>query len=845
MSRPDPSGFSTRLIAVVAVAWGLLVWLNWVVFNPVSFRHVWAGILDYGVIRFGPAAAAWGGHALQMGAVALLAAAAAGAGRAAFAWIGAARDRRTPLVSVALGSGVLSLIVLALGFSGLLFRSVAWPLVLAGTCVFLARVRVPSFRFQVSRVFNFVPVLLGLAIAVGLWLALLGSLAPPIAFDSLVHHLAHPQIYIARHKVVALPYHFLSHYPAILEMQYLLAWLVSGGPAAAKLVHCAWGVFVLAVLGTWARERLEPVWALAALAGLAAIPYYQLVMMWGYVDLGAAGYLTAALWAVLSRPRSVAVVAVLCGLCAGTKASGVFAPVLAGAVLLAGRVRLRAWATFLAVFAVVAGPWGAKNLASTGNPFAPFLANLVPTLWWDAANIARYQNELRSYELGHHFFGDWSDLAAYPWRASVRNLGVLDQQAGMSGWFLWLLPLTLFFRGGGRIFGLLALGYFCLWMAIPRQVRYLLPAWPVAALGCVVVLRELARRGGLALVPVGAAGLVLAVHLLGSVQRQHRVINSLGYVFGMEKRDDYLSRGLPGRPESVAVSRWLEGEMAGRRVLVLGEYGLGLYAGPDGICQSVFDTSLIERFAREARSPGEIGKRFRQAGISHVLYGRSGGFVMQAVYRTFNFDEPSAARWRGFWRGSTAIVRNFNDRYLCYRLGRKGEGSESSLPGLNEQLLGEIDFDARRAEQEETMGEEWKGIAERYREAALRTGSSCAWERLGIVLAQAGKWVGAAEALHRAERAGRRTSLLSLFLGVLDAREGRLAAAMGRFRHALELNPTLVPARVNLVNVLWQVGDRRTAAEVIRAGLELDPKSAELGRLWMQVAEQSAVPAPL
>jgi len=189
----------------------------------------------------------------------------------------------------------------------------------------------------------------------------------------MAHHLAHLELYAVRHKVVALPYHFLATYPALLEMQYLVARLVSGTPQLARLLHWSWGVLTLGTLVGWARESLEDVWALAAAAVLLFVPYVQLVMMWGYVDLGAACLLTLALRQALARRMRPVLLGVLCGLIAGVKVTGVFAAVLVAAVVMVRGLGLAGGVRFGAALALVAAPWGVKNFLFAGNPAAPFL----------------------------------------------------------------------------------------------------------------------------------------------------------------------------------------------------------------------------------------------------------------------------------------------------------------------------------------------------------------------------------------------------------------------------------------------------------------------------------------
>ena len=50
--------FSNGMAAAIAIAWGLLVWLNWFDFNPVSPAHLKGAVLAWAQIRPLPGLAA-------------------------------------------------------------------------------------------------------------------------------------------------------------------------------------------------------------------------------------------------------------------------------------------------------------------------------------------------------------------------------------------------------------------------------------------------------------------------------------------------------------------------------------------------------------------------------------------------------------------------------------------------------------------------------------------------------------------------------------------------------------------------------------------------------------------
>lgn len=837
--------FGTRLVAALALVWGLLVWTNWIPANPVSARNVWIAIAAFGDLEPGRALPAVAGHAVRLAWLALLGGAALGAGRPAMRWLAPGRPRLAGLLAAATGAALLGFGTLGAGFAGLSRPVVAGFALVIAAAAGLRQLRPATLRWVLAPECRMPLALAGIALATGL----LGALAPEISFDALAHHLDHPMRWAHAGRVTAIPHHFLSLYPALLESQYLFAWLLGGGPELPKLVHWGWGVLSAAVLVGWARESLPPRWALFAGAGFLLLPYVQTVLMWAYVDFGAAGYLTLACLAARAGGGGPALAGMLAGCAAGTKATGIFAPVLVAGVLLGrGRVVRRdprsVWAPMLLAFLVVAAPWGARNVLLAGNPFAPFLSGWWPTLHWDPSNQLRYGRELASYERPGATGGAWLTALAQPWSASVRNLGVLDQQSGMGVWFLWLLPLLpLLAAPAAGLPARLALGFFVLWLLIPRQVRYLLPAWPFAAVAAAQALHALERRGGLAAIPVRAAGLALLLALAGALQREHFVINPVPVVFGSETTDQYLARGLPGKPYSVRMIARLRGASSRGRLLVVSHYGLNLYWGPAAVAQSAFDTPVIERLARAARTADRIGTGFRQLGITHVLYSAYGGFTMHAAYGMYAFDPGSAARWREFWTTRMRLDHNQDDRFLVFRPARDparpGDPAaalaRSYLPGLDEQWLGEIDRDLQSDAAQVPGAPPLAAAVEAYAAVARDTNSPAAWERLGGMRLRQGRFAEALAALRSAARAGRSTGVLHDALGVALYHEGRAGEAIEQFRRSLALEPGLLDARRNLVKLLWSRGRHEDAVAALREGLALEPEAGELRQLLLEL----------
>ena len=776
---------------VLATVWTVLVWANWLPGFPLSAAQWAEAVEPWMRLTPGAVVASLARHARWIGLVGLLAAAAVTAGSAAVRWLAGARGGVT--LRLAVGAGALALTTLGAGLASVLFPGVGWVAVGAAALPALRRIRRPAVGWALR------PATLPLTAVLGAALGLVftGALAPEASFDGIAHHLAHPEIYAAHHRIHALPHHFLANVPALAEMHYLLARLLAGGMEPAKLIHFGWGLVALGALVGWARESLEDHWALAVGAVFMLIPYALLVGQWSYVDLAAAALVTIALREALApRPRRI-LLGVVCGLAAGTKLTGVFGLAIVLAIL---AVRGRSIAGLLISFLMATAPWGMKNLLMTGNPVAPFVPGLFPTLWWETGNHARYRAELASYNTGSLTLPGLGGFLARGWDVSIRNTGVLDTWAGMGAWFLWGLPLLLLVGApAARGPALAACGWFVLWHLIPRQVRYTLPAWPAAALATAHAARELAARGWPARGLVAGLALILLWHLPLGVRMQFEDVHPVAVAWGGEPAASYLAGGMPGKGNSLALRGYLQAHPGGR-LLVADQYGLGAFWGAEAYVQSFFDEPLVQRFAREARTPGEIGKRFRELGITRVLCDQENQLIMQTSYAMFAFDDPSAARWREWWTTHARLESAQGSIYLLYRLERlavAGGTRPAAWPGLDEQWLAAPEAMVTAAERANDLA----GVAragEGYARVAAATGSPLAWERHGAVLLRLGRWRDAERVLREAGRRGRDSAKLHDSLGIAAANQGRMPEAAREFGLALVLDPGFDSARRNL-----------------------------------------------
>ncbi|MEK7474768.1 MAG: hypothetical protein AAB152_03945 [Candidatus Coatesbacteria bacterium] len=815
----------------LAAVWGLLVWGNWYRVNcaldhPAWLDHVRQAFLLWTYVDT-RSLAAWGTHLGQLALLGVLGIAAAGAGERGLNWCGRRGRDRGILDATALGAGLAALAMLGAGLAGLArFLPVAAVVAVAGVAGLPSARRAGRRGWDAFRRTDAGTRWIALGLAAALAVPLLGALAPETSVDAQLHHLAQPALFASLGRIVALPFNEFSLHPALVHMQFLIAFVLGGGEVVAKLVHFGWGVLVAALVAVWAGRRLGARWGLAASAAFVLLPYTQVVAIRAYVELATVAYLTLLIRDLVAPGANPVLVGVWGGLCAGTKVNGLMAPALAAGALALRRAPWRVWGAWALAGTAAVAPWAVKNALACGNPTGRLLPGVFPTMWLDPENLRRHVIELVGAGREPMALPGAAGLLARPWNVSILNTGVMDPHSGMGGWFLWIAPFCLLASGVGPLAALVG-GGLVLWQIMPHLVRYSMPLWPAMSVLGAQGLRALSARGSGGRAVVAAAGLVLAVHLPLAVAREFSIANPFGVVFGLETRNHYLARGFPERGRTVAAQAWLAPEIGRSRVLLLTPTGLWLHWGPRTVVQSLFDTALIERFAREERDAAGIAKRFRQTGIGWTIYLPQSGWALERTYGTWAFEEGAAARWRAFWETRAVLAHAEGDRIVIHRLLLGGSvppnPPDGYLPGLDERWLAETAGLADRGD---------PGVVGRFEAIARATGSAAAWEQAAAAILKAGDEKKALAAFREAERRGRRTVATAAAVGMLEARAGRLRPAADALDIAVAIDPSREDIRLLDVRVLLGLRRLQDAARVLDDGLKLNPGSAALGAAW-------------
>jgi hypothetical protein len=518
---------------------------------------------------------------------------------------------------------------------------------------------------------------------------LLGAWLPDYGWDGFTYHLAVPERYLYRERIVVTPLFTHSAFPHTVEMLYLLALSLDSG-ALAKLLHLQFGLLAAAGAFLLAATASRRAGVLAVLI-LAADPLFNWEEGVAYNDLGAAFFAVLAAAALAewrqqgSRP-ALRVAAVFAGAClavrypAGAVLLGVLAVVWMSAPWRAWRDKLRLSIEVGAIATLVFSPWLARNAFLTGNPFAPALQSLFYPPGQEYFHpVALAQGW--AFGRGVGFGRDLLDLLLLPVNATLRVGDTYDTFGYRIGvmYVIGVLAALLAGLHRGRsaaatalkLAGLLTVAWFYSF----QEPRYLLPALGLMAVAGGVGLDALIGAGRRALV-------LLLVPLVALLHTQSKAVLLLPYRYG------YALGSLPvaafeSQEPSLAVVPILRRSMRpGDRLMLIYENRGFFYRGLDYVFSNWFE---VMQMVREAESPAAFADHLAGLGVTHVLVNTRN----VARYRTWFVKgygpaefERDLAKLEAFVAQETTPL--FQDRHVMVRRLKRPRALDAPRPPARE-----------------------------------------------------------------------------------------------------------------------------------------------------------------
>ncbi|HEY7120445.1 MAG TPA: hypothetical protein VH475_27925, partial [Tepidisphaeraceae bacterium] len=335
--------------------------------------------------------------------------------------------------AAATGMGAMSLAALGLGLAGTLNRWSVLAILLAGPAL-TARWGLGILRtartIQVGRWLagsaGWRWLLIGAAPMVGMMMVgasitpgLLWKPEDPHPYDALEYHLQVPREWFDAGRITGLHNNVFSYFPSGVEMHFLMAMHLRGGPWAAmyacQFFSIAWVLLMAAaVYGAVRRDgdaedgstAARTAVASAAAVVVLAAPWSVMLGSVAYAEGGLALYTgLAAAWMLRAvgrgetRGRAMLVAGAMVGFACGVKYTAVPMVLLAlgitAVVVALATRRLREWWKGLLVYSVVAvavaSPWYVRNAVWTRNPVFPLAMNTLGRAHFDEVQVERFR----------------------------------------------------------------------------------------------------------------------------------------------------------------------------------------------------------------------------------------------------------------------------------------------------------------------------------------------------------------------------------------------------------------------------------------------------------------------
>jgi 4-amino-4-deoxy-L-arabinose transferase-like glycosyltransferase len=442
------------------------------------------------------------------------------------------------------------------------------------------------------------------------------------------------------------------------------------------MIHGLFGFLTGLILYAYLSRRMNAVYGLLGFLLFISVPAIARLSHWAYIDLGVTFFSTACLTALVrwrenkAETRWLVLAALAAGFAAATKPNGLVVGLMATFILafVLAEQRERAVAKTAApllIFAVVGAlpvmPWLVKNWLQTGNPLFPFLTGLCPAGAGGPGVATEGFAGLGILAKRGLLYGEsWWQIAALPLRLffTGRDDDPQHFDGVLSPVLILLLPWA--FKGKWLAEKKIFLSFAALYLVyalflVDLRVRYILPIVPplviLAVYGVFNIYAGIRRPAFL------FAGLLLIAVLHGSyLWRTYQEVAPLGFLAGRERREDYLTRVLPG----YTVFRYANRELPPAAKIYLLFMGRRAYYLERGYFHDGGELpAALLGAIRSARDPAQIEKALEERGITHLM-------VREDLLRRFLADNLRPAE-REVW--DAFVGRHLRAQFRDYGYG--------------------------------------------------------------------------------------------------------------------------------------------------------------------------------
>lgn len=569
------------------------------------------------------------------------------------------------IFSIGLGLGFFSLITLGLGCLGMLSPMVFYLLVLCSFLFSYVEIRyfgsqslclasIPRWRgIRGLNIQYLIP--LCLVFLLGIILTISG---PPTSFDTLVYHLAIPDIYIKDNTIHNIPYLLFSNYPLNVEMLFVIA-ISLKSDTLAQLIHFSFGLLTGLSIYVMTKTYFGRRQGLIATMIFFSMPSIIFIMSFAFNDLGLTYYVVLAVYAMLNwikiNDRKWLILSgIMVGLAIGVKYSGIISFIILSGFIIMTKYRspLKALKE-LFVFSLVALlpvlPWLIKNLIFVGNPVYPFFYGLLGGENWSDFNAQRFTQEMSHYG---------------PWHSGILRYLVLpffitcDWQTGdipIGPLILLYLPFLFFIKNIDKTVKYLLIFcglYFFFWTSTSMVIRFL---FPCIALLCPIVgyiIKEMKKSYFTVIIAI-----ILNIYTLYTAIGQHP-----DFYLGNKTRQEKLL--VSDVKDYYPVIKFINEKLPPwSKILFIGE-PRRYYCEKEVLTSSQLDTAIISKLVKESKNTKELLHKIRDLKVTHVLYNKNNIVWLKRQFNYFNWENKNQELLYGEFMNSLHLIYVTQGVYL-------------------------------------------------------------------------------------------------------------------------------------------------------------------------------------
>ncbi len=309
--------------------------------------------------------------------------------------------------AISAGLGVITLIMLGLGAIKLFYPEVGWGIILSGTALFISGIVLDYRKLKSSFVLK--PTIragwFSLVLCIILTSSLIfplfsNALVPANQYDELAYHLAVPKLFVQAHRITNINFIVYANWPLGTEMLNALN-LLWASESIARFVNWLCLALLCLCLFHYGKKWFDLATGLIAAVILVTTPMALTLAGTNLVEIPLALFTTLAAlnlfdWLESEQSSKFVLSAFFAGIAAGIKLNAAMVGVILGIIMVIGlwlkhRSGLRMISKHLIVYGILVFlfvlPWYLRTWYQTGNPFWPFLYNILGGRNWDASGL--------------------------------------------------------------------------------------------------------------------------------------------------------------------------------------------------------------------------------------------------------------------------------------------------------------------------------------------------------------------------------------------------------------------------------------------------------------------------